>query len=155
MKNTVAHAALTVIFAASLLLSTAGFAEDGKRACSLGQSAGNWGFTDNGVVVGIGPRTAVGTFTLDGAGNLTNGSATSSLNGSIAQESFSGTYTVNSDCSGVVSLTIYSGGTEILALTVNLAFDDGMKEMRGIFSSASLPDRTQLLTVINLDARKQ
>ena len=155
MKNKVAHAALTVIFASSLLLSTAGFAAAEKRACSLGQSAGNWAFTDNGTVVGVGPRTAVGIFTLDGAGNLTNGVATSSLNGNVAQETFSGTYTVNSDCSGAVSLTIYSGGTEILALTVNLAFDNDMKEMRGIFSSASLPDGTQLLTVINLDARKQ
>lgn len=155
MKSKVACAALTVTFAASLLLSTAGFAADDKQACSVGHSAGNWAFTDNGTVLGVGPRTAVGVFTMDGAGNLTNGAATSSLNGSVAQETFSGTYTVNSDCTGTASVTIDSGGVEILALTMNLAFNDGMKEMRAIFSSASLPDGTQLLTVINLDARKQ
>jgi hypothetical protein len=154
MKNKVARAGLAVIFAASLLSSTASFAAE-KQACSLGNSAGNWAFTDNGTVLGIGPRTAVGVFTLDGAGNLTNGVATSSLNGSVAQETFSGTYTVNSDCTGTANVTIDSGGAEILALTMNLAFDDGVKEMRAIFSSASLPDGTQLFTVINLDARKQ
>ena len=154
MKNKVARAGLAVIFAASLLSSTASFAAE-KQACSLGNSAGNWAFTDYGTVLGIGPRTAVGVFTLDGAGNLTNGVATSSLNGSVAQETFSGTYTVNSDCTGTANVTIDSGGAEILALTMNLAFDDGVKEMRAIFSSASLPDGTQLFTVINLDARKQ
>jgi hypothetical protein len=155
MRNKVARTGLAVIFTASLLLSTASLAQPAKQVCSLGRSAGNWAFTDNGTVVGIGPRTAVGVFTLDGAGNLKNGVATSSLNGSVAQETFSGTYTVNSDCTGTASITIYSGGTEILALTMNLAFNSGMREMRTIFSSASLPDGTQLLTVINLDARKQ
>ena len=155
MKNKVARAGLAVIFAASLLLSTASFAAEKTQACSLGHSAGNWAFTDNGTVLGIGPRTAVGVFTMDGAGNLTNGVATSSLNGSVAQETFSGTYTVNSDCTGTASVTIDSGGTEVLVLTMNLAFDNGMREMRAIFNSATLPDGTQLLTVINLDARKQ
>lgn len=38
---------------------------------------------------------------------------------------------------------------------VFLAFDDDMKHVRGIFTSAATPNGTQLLTVINLDARKQ
>ena len=121
----------------------------------MARSAGNYAFTDNGTVIGVGPRTAVGVFTLDGAGNLINGVATSSLNGSIAQETFSGTYTVNSDCTGTGSVTIYSGGEEILALTMNVSFDNAMNEMRAIFSSVSLPNGQQLPTVINLQARKQ
>ena len=141
-----------VLFA--LTMSMAVPAHAGAR-CSLALSAGHFAFTDNGTVIGVGPRTAVGVFTLDGAGNLVNGVATSSLNGSVAPETFSGTYTVNADCTGTGAATIYSSGTEILALTFNLSFDNNMKEMRAVFTSATLPDGTVLPTVINLQARKQ
>jgi len=155
MKNKVARTSFTVVFAASLIVGMAAPAHAWGHECSLARSAGNWAFTDNGTVLGVGLRTAVGVFTLDGAGNVTNGVATSSLNGSIAQETFSGTYTVNSDCTGTGSFTIYSGGSEILALTMNVSFDNDMNEMRAIFTSVSLPNGQQLPTVINLEARKQ
>ena len=123
--------------------------------CSMARSAGHWSLTDNGTVVGVGPRTAVGVFTLDGNGNLQNGVASSSLNGTVASESFSGTYTVNPDCSGSFDVTIYSGGTELFEVTAFTAFDDEMREMRAVFTSVVAPDGTSLQTVINLDARKQ
>jgi hypothetical protein len=63
MKRKVASTALMTIF--GLGLSIAAQAEDGDRACSLAGAAGNWSFTDNGTVIGIGPRSAVGVFTLD------------------------------------------------------------------------------------------
>jgi hypothetical protein len=97
----------------------------------------------------------MGVFTLDGQGNLQSGVATSSLNGAVAGETFSGTYTVNADCTGTISVDIFASGTEILVVTLNVAFDDDMKHMRGIFTSVATPNGTQLSTVINLDARKQ
>ena len=90
MKNTIVRTGLAVVFAIGLIASMAAPAHAWNRPCSLAGAAGNWSLTDQGTVVGIGPRTAVGIFTLDGAGNLTNGVATSSLNGSIADETFSG-----------------------------------------------------------------
>jgi hypothetical protein len=131
------------------------FAQAEEHGCSLARSEGKWSFTDNGTVVGVGPRTAVGIFTLDGAGNLINGVATSSLNGSVAAETFSGTYTVSSNRTGTGSVRIFASGAEILALTFNMSFDNDMREMRAVFTSAALPDGTPLATVINLDARKQ
>jgi len=126
-----------------------------SHACSLARSGGKWSFTDQGTVLGIGSRTAIGVFALDGAGNLQNGIATASLAGSVASETFSGTYTVNPDCTGTISVEIFSSGTEILAVTLSIAFDEDMKHIRGIFSSATTPNRTQLATVIILDAQKQ
>ena len=146
---------LPVVVAAVVAVVTAAPAHASDHRCSLARSEGHYAFTDNGTVIGIGPRTAVGVFSFDGAGNLTNGVATSSLNGTVAQETFSGTYTVNSDCTGTGSASIYSGGTEVLALTLELAFDEDMQEMRAVFSSVSLPDGTPLSTVINLEAKKQ
>jgi hypothetical protein len=126
-----------------------------NAACSIAASAGNWSMTDNGTVVGIGPRTAVAVFRLDGKGNLTDGVGVSSLNGSIAGETFTGTYTLNPDCSGSASAKIYSGGVQILQLTAFIAFDDNMKELRMLFTSVSTPDGTPLPSVISLQARKQ
>jgi hypothetical protein len=129
---------------------------DGLSGCSTERAAGRWGFTDSGTVVGIGPRTAVGVFALDGNGNLLNGVATSSLNGSVAEETFSGTYTVNPNCTGTLSVGIYVSGSLSYTVTLNLAFDDDMKALRGLFTSAVVePSGTPLSTVIALDARKQ
>ena len=129
------------------------------RACNSFRSrfdgAGRWSLTDKGAVIGIGPRTAVGVFTLDGNGNLLNGVAASSLKGRVASETFSGTYTVNPDCSGTFDVKIYSGGAELFELAAFTAFDNDMKEMRAVFTSVVAPNGTVLPTVINLEARKQ
>ena len=92
---------------------------------------------------------------MDGNGNLLNGVATSSLNGAVTSETYSGTYTVNPDCSGTFDVKIYSGGVEQFELTAFTAFDDDMRQMRAVFTSVIEPDGTSLQSVINLDARKQ
>jgi hypothetical protein len=154
MNCRIARSAFTIVFAAGLIMTmaTRSYADD---RCSLARSAGHWSLTDNGTVIGIGPRTAVGVFTLDGNGNLLNGVAASSLNGSVASETFSGTYTVNPDCSGSFDVKIYSGGVELFELTAFTAFDNDMREMRAVFTSIVAPNGTALQSVINLQARKQ
>lgn len=125
------------------------------QSCSLARAAGQYGFSDNGTVVGVGLRVAVGIFTLDAAGNL-NGKGTSSLNGAVADETFSGEYTADSDCTGTfknIQIRDLSGNL-LLTITADLAWDDSMKQLRAIFTSATLPDGTSLLTVIGADARK-
>jgi len=146
---------LVIVFVTTFVVSMAAAAQAEDSACKLARAAAKYAFADNGTVVGVGPRVAVGIFTLDSAGNL-NGKATSSLNGTIADESFSGTYTVNSDCTGTfnnVQIRDLSGNL-LLTITANLAWDDNMKQLRAIFTSAALPDGTSLLTVISADARK-
>lgn len=155
MKHNIAPTPLVIVFAAAIVMSMAATAQAEDSSCSLARAAAKYAFTDNGTVVGVGPRVAAGIFTLDAAGNL-NGKATSSLNGTIADETFSGTYTVNSDCTGTFNNVQIrdSSGSLLLTITANLAWDDNMKELRAIFTSAKLPDGTSLLTVISADARK-
>jgi len=154
MTNMIARTSLAGLFAVGLIVSLAAPAHAGGP-CSLARSAGHWSLTDNGTVVGVGPRVAVGVFKLDGNGNLLDGVAASSLAGNVASETFSGTYTVNPDCSGTFDVKIYSGSTELFELTAFTAFDDDMKEMRAVFTSVVAPDGTSLQSVISLDARKQ
>lgn len=154
MKNQIAHASLSGLFAITLIVSMAAPAH-AAGPCSLARAAGNWALTDSGTVVGVGPRVAVGVFKLDASGNLTDGVAASSLAGTVASETFSGTYTVNPDCSGGFDVKIYSSGTEIFELNAFTAFDDDMREMRAVFTSAVPPVGSPFQTVISLQARKQ
>jgi probable HAF family extracellular repeat protein len=69
MKHKIARTGFVIIFAAALVASMASPAQaEGRHQCSLT------------------------------AGNVLNGEAASSLNGSVAAETFSGTYAVNPDC---------------------------------------------------------
>lgn len=155
MKHNIVSTGFAIAFIVACMVGVAAPAHAWEQPCSVAGAAGNWGFTDTGTVIGIGPRTAVGVFTLDGKGNVVNASATSSLNGSIAVETFSGTYTVNPDCTGTVKVTLYASGVELFTVTMNIVFDDCMNEMRGLFTSVTEPNGTALSTVVNLQARKQ
>jgi len=152
-RNIVRRMLLNLSFAAALatLLPTAY-----GQSCSLARAAGTYAFNDSGTVVGVGPRVASGIFTLDAMGNLLNGKATSSLNGAIAQEAFSGPYTVNADCTGTFALEVFdpSSGKLLFTATLDLAWDDNMREVRFIFTSVVEPNGTALTTVTNGDARK-
>ena len=130
-------------------------AQAGESSCSLSRAADTYAFTDSGTVIGIGPRVAFGKFTLTADGRLLNGVATSSLNGVIAEETFYGTYTVNSDCTGTISIEIFSGDTELLAVGVNFLFADKMQRLNGIFTSVVTPGGVSLPTTIAVEARRQ
>jgi hypothetical protein len=124
-------------------------------ACSKATVAGEWGFTTNGTVVGIGPRSSLGIITFDATGSLISGKATASLNGGVTDETFSGTYTVSPDCTGTLAFEVFDlSGTKILTATVGTVFDDDVRELRAIFTSVLLPNGTPLATVITADGRK-
>jgi hypothetical protein len=150
-KTTLAMVLLTLAY---VCLAPAARAQD-EPGCSNASVAGKWGFTTNGTVVGIGPRNSLGIFTLDAAGNLLNGKATASLNGNVTDETFSGTFKVNPDCTGKLAIQIFDlSGNKILAATLDLVFDNNVRELRAIFTSAVLPNGSPLATVITVQAKR-
>src|SRR6266478_9257359 len=87
---------------------------------------GDYAFTFNGMTTGGGGAStvfaAVGRFTADGAGNLTNGEL--DTNGAGPQEkliaqTFTGTYEIGADHRGVMALNIPGGGTLAFAMMAN------------------------------------
>jgi hypothetical protein len=155
MKRRIARNWLVTVFAATLFMSMATTARAEGPVCSLALTAGKWGFTTSGIVVGIGPRASLGVFTLDGAGNFLDGKVTASLNGSVTDETASGTYTVNPDCTAKFVLDIFNlSGDKILTATLDVVFDSNVQELRAMFRSIALPDGTHLATVITADGRK-
>ena len=107
--------------------------------CNLRSLRGDHGFTYDGTILGIGPIASSGPIRFDGQGNL---SATYStmVNGVLFRGTFVGTYTVNADGSGTVTLNLPRLGLQALGDFVLI--DDG----KGTFFSctdAGFPIRGQ------------
>src|SRR5262249_6062201 len=96
------------------------FADD-HHGCSRNGVAGKWSYRlagsllinpDSDLYPNDVPVAGVGTFTLDRDGNVSGGGPYKSGNG-LEQVSFSGTYTVESDCTGVLALDVVIDGDDI------------------------------------------
>ena len=122
--------------------SLPGQEQSGKvKECSNATLRGSFGYTSTGTLLDTipglpapfaGPFAEVGRQTFDGKGN-TDATATLSANGNIVRVTVQGTYVVNPDCTG--SMTLY---VSPLGATVNLDFviDDDGAELRAIVTEA-------------------
>ena len=133
----------------SMFVVTSGVHAD----CTKATAAGKWGFSTNGSIPAIGPVAATGIFTQDTSGNIT-GTQTRSLNGDIADETFTGTATVNPDCTGTDTIQVFDGGVLVRTTTLHVVYDDNGREARAVFTSLMLPDGTSLPTIITIEARR-
>jgi hypothetical protein len=83
--------------------------EDSDDSCSLGSLNGSFGITTTGWIVAlgpVGPVGEVGTITFDGTGGVSQ-ATTVSLNGTILPNRMSsGSYVVNANCTGSLSLVL-------------------------------------------------
>jgi hypothetical protein len=61
---------------------------------------GPYAFSFDGTLIGAGPVAATGVVVADGRGNITSGVRTLNLNGTVAQQTFTCTYSVNPDGTG-------------------------------------------------------
>jgi hypothetical protein len=113
MKRSTTAKTFTIAAAAVLALSIAPSAKAGDKGCSNITLMGTFSRRDTGTVLApaaaAGPIAVVGTFTFDGSGNVT-GASTSSQNGNIGRATQTGTYTVNADCTGTITVQVTPGG---------------------------------------------
>jgi len=134
MKRRIASAALIIGFGTALVLGIAFSVQAQEhRECSNASLRGSFGFTSSGNLNALPPPSAgpfgeIGRQTFDGEGT-TDGTATLSANGNVRRVSWQGTYVVNPDCTGSMTLSISP-----LGVTVNLDFviDDDGAEVRAI-----------------------
>ncbi len=109
---------LALFFAVSLAASPA------HATCTNASMTGVWGY-----FVG----SSIGQFTADGKGNVTNGTQTVSSGGVVSTQTFTGTYTIKSTCTGSVTLNFSNGGGTI---TVNVVLNNGNKSAQVIDTEA-------------------
>src|SRR5262245_9750571 len=107
------------------------------RGCSNASLQGSFGFTAQGTLLALpppfaGPFAEVGRQTFDGKGN-TDATGTLSGNGNIFRVTVQGTYDVNPDCTG--SMTLYILPFAVTA-TFDFVIDDDGAELRAIAADA-------------------
>jgi hypothetical protein len=108
----------------ALALAAAPAAKASTRTCSNATLRGTYSDLDTGTIVGLGPFAGVNVDSFDGKGNLTI-SGISSVDGSVFPGAESGTYQVNSDCTG--TYTVSGGGITVDAFFV---IEDDGKELK-------------------------
>ena len=152
MKRTIFRSLGGAFFLASLLIVPVANA----RSCSLTGSAGKYGFTLTGVVIlgsGPVPIAAVGRAALDATGNV-RGTESRSVGGGFADETFTGTYAVNPDCTGTTTLNFYESGQLVRTSGLSIIFDNNEREIRMVQKSLQLPNGASLPVVITVEARR-
>jgi hypothetical protein len=144
MKSTL----LNSIWAVSLLASVAmpirlaAQEQSGKvKECSNGTLRGSFGYTSTGTLLDsyvpppfAGPFAEVGRQTFDGNGN-THATATLSANGNISKVTIEGTYAVNPDCTGSMTLNVSPLGVTVHA---DFVIDEDGAEFRAIGTDPGL-----------------
>lgn len=93
-----------------------------RKQCKEATLRGTYDFDVEGIIVGVGPLVSIGIMTFDGSGS-TESQDTTSINGQISENSVKGTFSVNSDCTGIGAIgprtrvfVIVNGGREILEM---------------------------------------
>jgi len=125
--------------------------------CSTAAAAGKWSYTYSGTIFtpnGPVPAASVGHFVQDAAGNLT-GSQARSVAGTSGVEDISGTISVNKDCSGTATISVFVNGQLQRTAVLAIAFDNNLNHARGIFESLVLPDNTNIPVTITTDNTRQ
>ncbi|HEV8075409.1 MAG TPA: hypothetical protein VGP66_06145 [Candidatus Acidoferrum sp.] len=105
------------------LFSAATIQAQGTSGVNNAELQGDYAFTFNGMTTGGGggstPFAAVGRFTSDGAGNLTNGVLDTNGVGvqeKLIDQAFTGTYSIGADNRGLMNLNIPGGGKLAFAM---------------------------------------
>jgi hypothetical protein len=127
--------AFATVFVLGMLLPNAEAGE--HRGCSNASLQGSFGFTNTGTNLALppplaGPIAQIGRQTFDGRGN-TDATATLSANGNIFQVTVQGTYMVNPDCTGSMTLDVSPFGNTVL---LDFVIDDDGAELRAIITDA-------------------
>jgi hypothetical protein len=145
------------LFRTFLLLAIANCVPSAQAAhCSVAATAGKYGFTLTGTVIlptGSVPIAAVGSATLDAAGNA-SGTESRSVGGGFADETFTGTYTINPDCTGTATIQFFESGQLARTSILSLVVDDNHREIRMVQKSLQLPSGPFLPVVVTVEARR-
>lgn len=144
--------ATTVMFLSTILFGSV--AKAGQ--CSQVNAAGSYGFTLTGWLLlptGAIPAAAVGRANVDAKGNVT-GTEARSVGGGYADETFSGSLSINSDCTGSMTLNFFEAGQPVRTSVLSIVFVDNLQELRMVQKSLTLPSGAAIPVVITADAKR-
>ncbi|SRR6266853_1233748 len=128
MSTGIGRRGIIVAVVGTLLISSLATRASAHERCNNASLLGSYAFQVDGANVN-GPFAAVGKNSYDGKGHLT-GVIVISSNGAIIPTTYTGTYTLDADCTGIKTAKLDIG------LTVNFYFvvDSNLREIRMIVS---------------------
>jgi hypothetical protein len=145
MKRTTPSVALVAALWALFIAGLAPALRADDR-CSNRSVSGAFGYVTTGTRIGIGPVAGSGVITFDEDGNV-NGEQTVSFGGTIATETYSGTYSVDAGCRGSFTVVVSSSIPAFnRTTTVDIVWEDDSNAAHAIFTGAG--------TIITADARR-
>ena len=136
MKRSTIAKTFTIAAVSALALGIAPTMSAADKGCSNASLQGTFAYTGTGFVVTpvarAGPFAEVGTQTFDGKGATTI-TFTASGNGNLFQTTFTGTYTLNPDCTGTMNV-VAPGPVPPAGVIVTLFFvmDDNLNGFQAI-----------------------
>ncbi len=158
MKSTT----LRTIVLAALFFGLAAAASAQGHRCSTHGLAGAWAYTETGTVIAPTPSgpvavvaAAVGRYDFDASGTFT-GIQNSSAGGTVVEDMKLGTYTLNPDCTGLLTIQSYDPTGAVLRRTSVWAvvLADNATEMRAIMTSMVMPNGVSLSPIMTFTATR-
>jgi len=150
------HMKHTTLFLSLAMLLTGLASRAHAQTCSFATVAGNYSLTLTGTIItptGPVPAAAVVNASLSPTGTA-SGTEGRNVGGDYANETFKGTYTVNSGCRGTTTVQFFQNGQLVRTSVLTILFDDNSNQVRMVQQSLTLPDGTQLPVVITVEGRK-
>ena len=155
MKRNIGPTTLVLIVFAMFVVSMASPSALAQQ-CSLAGAAGAYGFTGTGTLLlstGAVPIAAVGRLNLRADGTL-SGTEARSVGGDFANETLTGTWTVNANCRFTLTAKVFVSGALVRTSVLSGVLDENMTEARDVQKSLMLPDGTNVPVVITFEARR-
>jgi hypothetical protein len=144
MKRVLLRCQVACLLAVSVFYAQSVVAQEESskvKECSKATLSGSFGYTSTGTLLDsyvpppfAGPFGEVGRQTFDGKGH-TDATATTSSNGNIAKVTIEGTYTVNPDCTGSMTLKVSPFDSTVHA---DFVIGDDGAELRAIGSDSGV-----------------
>jgi hypothetical protein len=144
MKRVLLRCQVACLLAVSMFSAQSVVAQEESakvKECSKATLQGSFGYSSTGTLLDsyvpppfAGPFGEVGRQTFDGKGH-TSATATTSSNGNIQPVTIEGTYTVNPDCTGTMTVNVSPFESTVHA---DFVIDDNGAELRAIGSDSGV-----------------
>jgi hypothetical protein len=132
MNRNIARSMLVILSIATLCISMAPAAQAQDKSCSTAKAAGDWGFTLSGTILlptGPVPVAGVVRATINTNGNTTTATEARNVGGGFANETITASWTVDSDCTGILTVNAFESGGLVRTSVLSLVFVDNMREV--------------------------
>ena len=159
MNRKIARSTLVILSIATLVITLAPAGQAQDNSCSTAKAAGDWGFTLSGTILlptGPVPAAAVarGSFDTQGKGNATTATEARNVGGDFANETVTASWTVDSDCTGTLTVNAYESGVLVRTSVLSLVFVDNMAEVLLVQQSLTVPGGATLPVVITANGKR-